>query len=111
MLTKALIIFSLAYLYFAISPKNKWMGLWGGVILLLLFKIIKISGLIYLVNWNIIGIFVGTLIIAELFIESEMPAVISEIVASKSANIGIAIILLFIISGIYHHFAKMLPLC
>ncbi len=102
----ALIIFGLAYLYFAISPRNKWIGLWGGVVLLLLFRIIKISGLIYLVNWNIIGIFVGTLIIAELFIESGIPAVISEIVASKSANIGIAIILLSIISGIISSFCE-----
>ncbi len=106
MLVKALIIFGLAYLYFAISPKYKWLGLWGGVILLLLFRIIRISGLIYLVNWNIIGIFIGTLIIAELFIESGMPAVISEVVASKSANIGIAIILLSIISGIISSFCE-----
>jgi len=106
MLTKALIIFGLAYLYFAISPRNKWVGLWIGVVLLLLFRIIKISGLIYLVNWNIIGIFIGTLIIAELFIESGIPAVISEIVASKSANVGIAIILLSIISGIISSFCE-----
>ncbi|MFP4026954.1 MAG: SLC13 family permease [Candidatus Brocadiia bacterium] len=44
------------------------------------------------INWNVIGIFSGTLLIAQVFIYSRVPAVMSDWLVAKSPNVGWAIL-------------------
>ena len=69
----------------------------------------KSSSLIYIVksiNWNVLGIFVGTLIIAEAFIESGVPALIAHYLVSKSKNVGMAILYLCIMASFISAFVE-----
>jgi Na+/H+ antiporter NhaD/arsenite permease-like protein len=59
-----------------------------------------------LINWEVLMIFVGSLVIAELFIYSRAPAVIADALVDKSPNAGIAIVLILIMTGIISAFVE-----
>ncbi|MDR0557622.1 MAG: hypothetical protein LBG43_07130 [Treponema sp.] len=53
-----------------------------------------------LINWNVLMIYTGNLILAELFIYSRVPAVIADSIGLRSRNAGIAIVALLVITGL-----------
>ena len=53
-----------------------------------------------LINWNILMIYVGSMIIASLFIYSKVPARIADFLVQHSPNTGIAVILILAMTGI-----------
>jgi len=59
-----------------------------------------------LVNWNVLMIYVGSMIIAALFIYSRMPAHIADIMVEKAPNTGIAIVLILAMTGIISIFVE-----
>ena len=59
-----------------------------------------------LVNWNVLMIYVGSMIIATLFIYSRMPAYIADIMVEKAPNTGIAIVLILAMTGIISIFVE-----
>jgi len=58
------------------------------------------------INWNVLGIFLGTLLIADAFIESEVPALIAHALVSRSKNIGIAIFAVCIMTSLLSAFIE-----
>lgn len=59
-----------------------------------------------LINWNILMIYVGSMIIAALFIYSKVPARIADGLVSISPNTGIAVILILAMTGIISIFVE-----
>jgi Na+/H+ antiporter NhaD/arsenite permease-like protein len=59
-----------------------------------------------LINWDVLMIFVGSLVIAELFIYSRVPAVIADTLVLRSPNVGIAMVLILIMTGIISAFVE-----
>jgi Na+/H+ antiporter NhaD/arsenite permease-like protein len=59
-----------------------------------------------LVNWNILAIYVGSLVIAELFIYSRVPAALADIVIDRSPTLGIAIVTILVITGLISAFVE-----
>lgn len=59
-----------------------------------------------IVNWNVLMIYVGSMIIAALFIYSKVPARIADFIVEKSRNTGIAIILILMMTGIISIFVE-----
>jgi Na+/H+ antiporter NhaD/arsenite permease-like protein len=59
-----------------------------------------------LINWYVLMIFVGSLVIAELFIYSRVPAVIADTLVLKSPNVGIAMVLILIMTGLISAFVE-----
>lgn len=58
------------------------------------------------VNWNVLAIYVGSLILAELFIYSRVPAVIAEWIANKSPSAAVAIALIAVFTGLVSAFVE-----
>ena len=69
------------------------------------FTVISHS-LFELINWNILMIYVGSMIIAALFIYSKVPAIIADRIVSHSPNTGIAVVLIFAMTGIISIFVE-----
>lgn len=70
-----------------------------------------ISALFYhiffeLINWNVLMIYVGSMIIASLFIYSKVPARIADFLVQRSPNTGIAVILILAMTGIISIFVE-----
>lgn len=59
-----------------------------------------------LINWNVLMIYVGSMIIAALFIYSQVPARIADFIVEKSGSTGIAIILILAMTGIISIFVE-----
>ena len=59
-----------------------------------------------LINWNILMIYVGSMIIAALFIYSKVPVIIADKIVSHSPNTGIAVVLILAMTGIISIFVE-----
>lgn len=96
----ALIIFVSAYVMFVVRPQHRWLtGLLGVAALLVTLTISPVDA-VGMVNWNVMGVFVGTLILAELFILSDMPAYLAERMLSKIPNTTWAMLAICLLSGL-----------
>jgi Na+/H+ antiporter NhaD/arsenite permease-like protein len=103
------------YSLIVIFPDKKSWSACGAAILMLFirsltaedsfFSLVKEAGT-ELINWDVLMIFVGSLVIAELFIYSRVPAVIADSLVSLSPNVGIAMVLILIMTGIISAFVE-----
>ena len=59
-----------------------------------------------LINWNVLMIYIGSMIIAALFIYSKVPARIADSIVEKSTGSGIAIIMILAMTGIISIFVE-----
>ncbi|MCR5612879.1 SLC13 family permease [Treponema sp.] len=59
-----------------------------------------------LINWNVLFIYIGSMIIAALFIYSRVPARIADALVASSPNTGIAVILILAMTGIISIFVE-----
>ena len=59
-----------------------------------------------IINWNVIMIYLGSMIIAALFLYSNVPARIADGIITNSKNTGIAIVLILAMTGIISIFVE-----
>jgi Na+/H+ antiporter NhaD/arsenite permease-like protein len=87
-----LLTFLIAYIFFVLCHQHK--AKIGGLACLIIFclGVVKLKEVPFLINWDVIGIFVGTFIIGELFITSRVPAFLSEVLINKSSRVSHAIL-------------------
>jgi Na+/H+ antiporter NhaD/arsenite permease-like protein len=99
-------IFLVVYAAIIIFHHIKSIIAWIGVGLLVVTGLLPFTTVIYHINWNILGIFWGSLVIAELFIYSKIPAFIAETIIDRSKNLVWAIIWLSAFSGAISAFVE-----
>jgi len=102
----ALTIFILAYLLFIILPKRRTRIAVVSSIGLLLFGVVSLKEAFLSINWNVMGIFVGTLIVADIFMESRVPAFIAEIIVDRAKNTAWAILFICLLTGFISAFVE-----
>ncbi|PIZ14426.1 MAG: hypothetical protein COY53_00025 [Elusimicrobia bacterium CG_4_10_14_0_8_um_filter_37_32] len=95
----SLIIFIATYIFFIILPGKRTSVALASVAFLLSAGAISFKEAFFAINWNVMGIFVGTLIIADLFMDSGMPAYIAERIVNSSRNTAQAILSICILTG------------
>ncbi len=101
-----LVVFSVTYLYLILFHRGKAVAIWIGILLILAFGNLELREIPYFINWNVIGIFAGTLVIAELFIHSRVPVLLSDILVSRSHTVGMAILWVCILSSFLSAFIE-----
>ena len=113
------IVFCLVYLYVIVMNRHLAAAMWVGVAILavvpLLFGLRPIlnpldvfrmeHGSWSSINWNVIGVFAGTLLVAEVFIHSRVPAAMADWLIDKTPTVGLAILAVCLISGFISTFA------
>lgn len=99
-------IFFLAYLLIIFYYEQKAKIAWSAVILLVLLKVVGFSELFTAVNWNVIGIYVGMLFIAEMFTYSKMPDFIARTFVNKSRRTWLAMLFVCALSGFISIFVE-----
>lgn len=102
----ALIIFVISYLLFVCLPHKRTLVALSGSLLLILTGVISLKEAFLAVNWNVMGIFVGTLILADVFMQSRVPAYIAEIVVDKAKSTAWAILFICLLSGFISAFVE-----
>ncbi|MDD5633964.1 MAG: SLC13 family permease [Candidatus Omnitrophica bacterium] len=102
----SLAIFIVAYSLFVIFTHKRTLVASIGAILLILLGAMSLKEAFFAINWNVMGIFVGTLFVADIFMESRVPAHIAEIIVDKAKNTAWAILLICLLTGFISAFAE-----
>ena len=107
-----LIVLVLMYLGIIFMPSKKaWISLGATVVLIVRGAVTPAHAFGSLVNWNILLIYLGSLILAELFIYSRVPAFIAQRIVERSPSIGIAITIILFLTGYCLHSSRTLLRC
>ena len=104
MKTFVLVAFILLYILMFIKPKNRIFFVWSVAILFVIFGVLPVNKLIETVNWNVLLMISGTMIIVYYFIDSQMPVFLADILLAKSKNVRSIIILMSLFAGIISAF-------
>lgn len=102
----SLSIFLISYILFVFLPNRRTLVAAAGAALLIATSTISLKDAILAVNWNVMGIFVGTLIIADIFMDSRVPAYLAEIIVDKARNTTWAILSICALTGFISAFVE-----
>jgi Na+/H+ antiporter NhaD/arsenite permease-like protein len=92
-------------LVIAFTEKKAWFTL-GAAALVVVLGVVSPMKAVALVNWNVLLIYVGSLIIADLFIYSRVPAWTADKVVEKSPTLGLAIVIILVMTGLISAFVE-----
>ncbi len=70
--------FILTYVLFIIFPRKRTISALSCSFLIILFTRASLLQILSFVNWNVMGIFLGTLVVADIFMLSKAPAFLAE---------------------------------
>lgn len=102
----ALVIFVSAYLLFVLMPSKRTYVAIGAATLLMITNAISPRDAFWAINWNVMGIFVGTLIIADAFMESRVPAYLAEVIVDSVKSTRLAILSICLMTGFISAFVE-----
>lgn len=102
----SLAVFILAYSSFVFLPNRRTHIAVIASLSLILTKTISFKDAFNAINWNVMGIFVGTLIVANIFMESRVPAYIAEVIVDKSKSTAWAILSICALTGFISAFVE-----
>jgi Na+/H+ antiporter NhaD/arsenite permease-like protein len=90
-------------MYAVVIIKGDWKA-WAALITAAIMMALGVVGVkesfTTLINWDVLAIYVGSLVIAELFIYSNAPACIADRIIARSSNVGLSIIAILVLTGL-----------
>ena len=103
----ALTVAIIMYLLIILVPKRKALISLTVAGVILSLGIVSLQFAVFdLINWSVLLIYIGSLIIADLFIYSNVPVQIADFFISRSPNAGIAIIAILFMTGLISAFVE-----
>ena len=100
----ALLLFVIMYVLLLIFAEKRWMIALGAAAVFMIVRILPVSSALGAINWNVLMMLAGTMAIVELFIGSNMPALMSEKLLRITPNVMWAVIALSLLSGLISAF-------
>ncbi|MGA1875414.1 MAG: SLC13 family permease [bacterium] len=101
-----LILFIVAYLFFIIFPKKRTIAAVSCSLLAIILARVPLSTAFSSVDWNVMGIFVGTLVVADIFMLSRAPAFLAERLVLHVQDARWAILLICALTGFISAFVE-----
>ena len=97
----AIVLFILMYVVMIAKTEWRLYAIWGVAVLFVLFGILERNPIYWLsvINWNVIMMIGGTMVIVYYFIESKMPNRLAEIILEKCPTVMWVIILMSLFAG------------
>ena len=103
-MTLAVIFFVLTYVMLLLFPKIRAYIALASAFVFVVTGILPMNKLLQSVDWNVLMMIAGTMGIVYLFIESQMPSLIADILIRKLPNVKWVIIVLSLFAGIISAF-------
>jgi len=100
------LIFLATYVALVVFKRAKSQILWAGVVVGMGFALISGSDMLHDINWNVMGIFAGTLLLSEFFILSRMPDAIAAWLVRRTHTVGMAYLAVCIFASILSIFIE-----
>lgn len=101
-----LAVFLIAYVLLVAKKGHPLLVVFIPVALLLATGIIDIPYAFRSLNFNVLGILLGMMILSELFIASNVPAYLASVVVSKTRTVGAALLAVCIMAGFISMFVE-----
>jgi Na+/H+ antiporter NhaD/arsenite permease-like protein len=95
-----MIIFLLTYIFIIVFYNKKLLIVWASVAVLLLSRNVTIKEAWRAIDWNIILLYFGMLLVSEVFLFSKMPDFVASLLASKAKRVSVAMLLICFFTGI-----------
>lgn len=108
------VVFIATYVALSFQKEKRARVVWVGVALFVAYNFVLARDPFWAdllqplrdVNWNVIGIFIGSLLVAESFTYSMVPARLAEGLIKKAKTVGLAIVLIAALSGFLSAFVE-----
>ncbi len=100
----ALVLFALMYVLMIARPKYRPFYALSVAVIFLISGILPLQNLVSTINWNVLLMIAGTMIIVYYFIDSRMPNLLADILLGKSGNVMWVTILMSLFAGIISAF-------
>ena len=100
----ALSIFIVMYIFLLALPKYRSYTAVITAVLFIVLGILPVKNALIAINYNVIMMLTGTMLIVELFIESDMPSYMAENLLKIVPNVQWAVVLLSLFAGIISAF-------
>jgi len=95
----AILVFTITFLLFILNRDRALLYVWGGSIVLLALGVISARDAWQAINWNVLGIFLGTMILAELFVLSQAPAFLATKMINAAGSAPAALLAIIGFAG------------
>jgi Na+/H+ antiporter NhaD/arsenite permease-like protein len=92
--------FLLTYLLIVLYYKKKAWIMWGGVLFAFIIGAVSFDSALKSINWNVLGIYIGMLFVAQALIDSKLPDYIAIWLINKSKKVSIAMLLVCLATGL-----------
>ena len=102
----AIVVFALCYALFVALPRRRALVAVGGAALLVALGALSPAEALSSINWNVMGVFVGTLVLAELFAESGMPAYLAARLINLSGSAVVAVLTVCALTSLISAFVE-----
>ena len=100
----ALIIFAAMYVLLLIFSEKRWIIAPSAAAIFLLLGILPVRSALSAINWNVLMMLTGTMVIVELFVQSKMPLRMAEGLLRITPSVQWAIVALSMFSGLISAF-------
>ena len=95
----AIVVFISMYVLMTIFMSKRVWIVFGAAAIFLITGILPLSSVFGAINWNVLMMIAGTMILVEFFIKSKMPNRIADILLDKAGTVMWVIILMSLFSG------------
>lgn len=100
----AIIIFVLMYVLMVILPKRRAIVALSAAAIMIIAQVLPIGKVLTAIDWNVLMMLFGTMVIVDYFIESKMPNRIAEVLLRISKNVLWVTIIMSLFSGLISAF-------
>ena len=104
MKTFALVLFVLMYVLMIVLPKHRPLYALATAAVYLVVGVLPLGKLLGAINWNVLMMIAGTMIIVDYFIASKMPNLLADILLEKSKNVMWVTIYMSVFAGVISAF-------
>jgi len=103
-----IVVFLLTYLAIILLNRkvNPLISLFSGVAMLLVFGALDLRHAFLSINFNVLGVFLGTMILSGLFIYSGAPGFLASRLISRSKNVGVLLLLVCLLASFISSFTE-----
>jgi Na+/H+ antiporter NhaD/arsenite permease-like protein len=99
----AVVMYALVIVF---THKKAWFSLAAAGIVMALGIVSPHKAMSELVNWNVLLIYIGSLVIADLFIYSRVPAHLADRIIDSTPSLGLGIVFILVMTGIISAFVE-----
>ena len=100
----AIVIFLIMYILMVVLPKRRALVALTAAAIMIIAQILPLGKVLPAIDWNVLMMIFGTMVIVDYFIESKMPNKIAESLLRISKNVMWVTILMSLFSGIISAF-------